>query len=131
MRYKKGEHLPPRAISPKRWGFDREKGWRHEVSPEFRQAYTDSRLEQYQREYGPLHQEDLDWLESPTQFVPPELLDWAEEEADSEDYSDIDLDEHAKLRREALVKAQEAKDFLEAETEEARIHRLFAELVAS
>ena len=39
-RYKnKWEELPPPPINPKRWGFDRQKGWRHQVSPAFKKAY--------------------------------------------------------------------------------------------
>lgn len=89
-RYKnKWAELPPPPINPRRWGFDPKKGWKHQVSPTFEKAYIDSRLEQLE----------------------------IEEEMDSEDFSDVD--EHAELCREVLVKAQEAKDVSEMDIEAA------------
>lgn len=95
-RYKnKWAELPPPSINPRKWGFDPKKGWKHAVSADYEEAYVNSRLEQLEIEEGPLKEDDLAWLNDDQAFIPGEL------------------------RREALVKAQEAKDVQEMDIEAA------------
>jgi len=83
----KWDELPPVPINPRKWGFDPQKGWAHEVSPAFKKAYTESRLEQLEIEEGPLKEDDAAWLNDDQAFIPRELLQEIEEEVDSEEFS--------------------------------------------